>query len=400
MAREDFPVVESIKTDDHWAACGGHSETYLPKTVSVRTLVNDDTVSRPRPSPLWDHPTSLGPNYTKERHNPRVKSADPWYTKKCNDGKTYPGWYMKREVDDLDGYPSSIKFPSWQYRLANKIADVRVNLSSDIAEIKSTASMVADLAIGIRRTILELARPKIRKIRRRRKATARANARVISDIVRNVGGGYLVVNFGYAPTIGQVCAVIDKTRAITKVPRLRRVTLHASRNGTFDDTLTSADGRTYTFKGEYDVNVRPVAYVEYILDDAENGLTAGNILSAGWELVTFSFVIDWIIPIGSWLSSLTAVPSDRVNIRALTLGYQTHFKGKTTYTGNQADWVSDGDGGSIEQIARGRSVLGPEALWFPPLPDFNEKMGVRRALNAIALLAVLGGKEASTRLRY
>lgn len=392
MARVDTPVIQNIKTLDHWLACGGHQESYINATTGMHTTVNDDTVPRPRPEyPLWEHPTSLGPNYTKERTYAVVKTADPWYTKKCNDGKTYPGWKMERLVDVLDGYPVT-KMPSWEYQLRNRIADVRVNLSSDIAEVKSTASMVADLAKTVRDTIREIARPGIKKIRRQR-LTPKQRARRINDLIRDICGKHLAISFGWVPTISTICDVVEKQQSDLKVPRIRRVTLKDARRGSFSEVITTTSGRTYKWTGTYRNSVRPTAYVAYTFSDETNGLTAGNILEAGWELVTFSFVIDWIIPIGDWLSSLTALSG--VEVRALTLGYERYIEGDCVYTGNQSSWVAESDG-RIEQVTRGRSLETFHVI--PPLPDLAEEMGTRRALNAISLLGVLVGKEISTRL--
>jgi hypothetical protein len=122
---------------------------------------------------------------------------------------------------------------------------------------------------------------------------------------------------------------------------------------------------------------------------SQTGFT--NPLSLAWELLPFSFVGDWFLPIGDYLEALEAWK-----------GMAFLGGSKTTFTRIKTDSVINYSGPAVdnptviinlnaefrnEQIRLGRQVLGtfPSAV----LPSFNKTglSGGQRAANAIALLA-------------
>lgn len=121
-----------------------------------------------------------------------------------------------------------------------------------------------------------------------------------------------------------------------------------------------------------------------------NALGLINPASIAWELVPFSFVIDWFLPIGNWLESFSA------------LSGLTHVEGtKTHYTA--FEWRmnitpvgsygpgKDGYGSSFTVL---RSTSGSPSVPLPRLTLF-ERMNGNRFLDALALLnqAFLGGRK-------
>jgi len=116
------------------------------------------------------------------------------------------------------------------------------------------------------------------------------------------------------------------------------------------------------------------------------GLT--NPISVAWELVPFSFVVDWFVPVGNTLSALTAtmglefvggwtnqVILEEVNIRAIT-GYRT-------------PWTDCTDAGAYKERSVGfrRDVHSgfPVPRFYADLTPYSTP----RALNALALVRQL-----------
>ncbi len=120
---------------------------------------------------------------------------------------------------------------------------------------------------------------------------------------------------------------------------------------------------------------------------ASTGIT--NPLLLGWELLPYSFVVDWFLPVGNYLSSLDA-----------TVGLEFHRGTKTVRRWNTRDSYYDNSkvvkGGTDWAIITGNqsSYLGESkvrtvlnAFPRPSPPQFNRNpFGVERALSAIALL--------------
>jgi len=120
------------------------------------------------------------------------------------------------------------------------------------------------------------------------------------------------------------------------------------------------------------------------------GYTSLNPISIGWELVPYSFVVDWFINVGGYLRTMET---------ALLYG-QDFVRGCYTYTlkDTQQGWV-DGSGKSgiytfrsnanaeIIQSYKRRSVFGSFPL--PLLPRFHVDLGSRQLLSAASLLRLL-----------
>jgi hypothetical protein len=113
-----------------------------------------------------------------------------------------------------------------------------------------------------------------------------------------------------------------------------------------------------------------------------------NPVNLAWEVLPWSFVVDWALPIGPWLESLTAFEGltfkDGVKTlftRRTNLGV-VYYSGAVTGTGPtmhlyKGDYWSEG-------IKLDRSAL----IGFPTqdLPSFKNPLSVEHALNGLALM--------------
>lgn len=111
----------------------------------------------------------------------------------------------------------------------------------------------------------------------------------------------------------------------------------------------------------------------------------GNPALLAWELVPFSFVVDWAIPVGTYLNNLDALTG--LNFRRMSTTTTTHV----TLSSTMMNWKSGAythtySGGdlSLKQGKKSRVISYTPPL--PPLPSFSPSMGVERSLSAISLL--------------
>lgn len=112
--------------------------------------------------------------------------------------------------------------------------------------------------------------------------------------------------------------------------------------------------------------------------------------STAWELIPFSFVVDWFIPVGDWIQAVT--PKFGVNI--LTSGVsmteridvvRTATKWTSPDFGNGGRWLLDGvvglsDSGQTRTYER-------TGLTLPLVPPIDVNLNVKRAIDSIALLS-------------
>jgi hypothetical protein len=107
-------------------------------------------------------------------------------------------------------------------------------------------------------------------------------------------------------------------------------------------------------------------------------------LSVAWEVLPWSFVADWFLPIGSYLSAVDTYRS-----------FDYEFVLRTTVTEHKQDFLSVGNSSISDvlhgsylrdfSVARGLDTFG----LFPPAPsvkDFSKALQPEHLLNAFALL--------------
>lgn len=133
-------------------------------------------------------------------------------------------------------------------------------------------------------------------------------ARDIRGFTRDSTGGYLGWRYGIKPLISDVQMVmsgLDK-----KVGRLRKtsrakisfdrlsnkiVTFH---NSAFDVAMQEIASDRYEIRG--------MSLDEHIVSEANNiGLTSKGLITLPWELVRYSFVLDWFANVGDFLGAIT-----------------------------------------------------------------------------------------------
>lgn len=164
-------------------------------------------------------------------------------------------------------------------------------------------------------------------------------------------------------------------------------------------TNTGAQWPDYTFqtswRGESQVRTK-IGIILRIPDTPATQLarlTSLNPVSIAWELVPFSFVIDWFVNIGGYLRDLeTALAYSSYFVRGFrtdTTITEYHFSGRRNYYFNQERWTGEA-GIKMTRKTKARSVLSSYPM--PSRPIFNANLGSGRLLNGAALLTVFLGK--------
>jgi hypothetical protein len=146
----------------------------------------------------------------------------------------------------------------------------------------------------------------------------------------------------------------------------------------------------YTFANTEDIQVR--AYCHYKADMTylparDFGLT--ELPLTAWELVPFSFVVDWFVNIGDWLEALTPklgikILSEGYTVKRKLLSLRTVSWTKQTVSGNSYD-ASGSFLKSVDECERLNVYRVPYIDILYTIPPVNIKINVKRAIDAIAL---------------
>lgn len=216
----------------------------------------------------------------------------------------------------------------------NKIKNKRVDLAVAFAERKATSRMVGDTAGRLADAVWELRRGKFRNAARR--------LGIVHDPGKPRGSNWtnhwLQLQYGWKPLLSDVygsCDALSKRsksdwRVTSKAARkeYQQFVVKTTPGGTsypttnFDAYRTQADWRRGVF-----VRIDAIPDNDLTMSLASLGVT--NPLLVAWEVVPYSFVVDWFLPIGNWLESIDAL-----------LGYSQAYYSITTY--NECRWVDTG----------------------------------------------------------
>jgi hypothetical protein len=109
-----------------------------------------------------------------------------------------------------------------------------------------------------------------------------------------------------------------------------------------------------------------------------------------WELVPFSFVVDWAFPVGTFLSSLDALLGyeDAYYSSSLLVRAEWRDVGRTQQTGNQL--IANNFVGTKKMVYLKREVS--SSVPIPHPPRLRDPRSLTRMANGLALLAQVFGR--------
>nr|UUW21307.1 MAG: maturation protein [Sanya fiers-like virus 19] len=124
---------------------------------------------------------------------------------------------------------------------------------------------------------------------------------------KQVANNWLEFHFGWAPMYGDIYHSVE---ILQGPPPPRKVVASGSNEERFSTNFGGFPNITYSYVDE---NVRTFrcktgCYVQLTNSDLylANQLGLTNPLGTAWEAVPWSFVIDWVLPVGAFLSAMTA----------------------------------------------------------------------------------------------
>lgn len=306
-------------------------------------------------------------------------------------------------------------------RLQTQVARSSVNLAQAYAERKQAVDMIykraweiANLALSIRHGDFDDVRKRLTKIVGRTSKPSRQTAlqhdaamrklgllKGSAKQAREVGSVWLEVQYGWKPLLSDIygsCEAIAKTYH-EKRPYI--VTSSASAEAAFSNVpgFARSNGsslQSQRWKWNMDESCRYV--VQFAEDEpiltalASTGLTNPALLA--WELLPYSFVIDWFLPVGNYLQQLEYARG--LKFVSGTFSRKVRAAGVSSWTvsnpnpnGTVYNTFDYPIGWTLYEKSRSKLTSWP----YQDFPSFQPKLGVERVLNATALItqALTGG---------
>lgn len=334
---------------------------------------------------------------------PRNRPNNP-FSATYNYTEWKPGW-QANGVCQWDGYLQSFKSGSSfavptvalstdtpaRSKLLSSLKGSSVNLAQAYAERKQTADLIArnvnriaSAAMAIRRGNLRHASnlfgmrhpPKLRN--------------EISPGARNLSNHWLEYSYGWRPLLNDIygsCELIAKTYYENRPTIIKS---NHSETYVWKDFTLFYDSN-YGYREKLVAHCKQsTSYVVAFSEDssfsqkmASTGIT--NPLLLAWELIPYSFVVDWFVPVGAYLGNLDATVG--LSFRGGTVTTRKDFVGNSSWVSYKAplnsNYRQSGLGRSIYSSSKTRSVL---ATFPSPVLEINPHLGVSRALSGLALL--------------
>jgi hypothetical protein len=208
-----------------------------------------------------------------------------------------------------------------------KLKDAKSEIGAALFEALKTYDMFASKAIVLYKFLIAIKKRNWKGARQALGLTGRQIVR--TNWSRKAGGKYLEYIYGWKPLISDIYGTYELLKEQLKPAML----LYAKRSYIENQNWTEVP-ETDLSRGKIHTNVSQAKVTHKVflaarLDDsfrrdvARAGLT--NPLAIAWELVPYSFLIDWALPIGNVLEALDATTG-------LTFvgGYKSSFGEKTT----------------------------------------------------------------------
>lgn len=299
----------------------------------------------------------------------------------------------------LPPLPSSMEALAERRALLN-LKDQKVNFAQAYAERRQTAQLVSSSLNRMTQSLNALARASLGG----RKQAVREAWRILRGLKRsprNVPQSWLEYQYGWSPLMSDIKGSIDSLQKSDK-SRDWVITVKGSKleksSGFWDshpEKPSNTDALDY-FTGTKSTRVGVFVRFDVIPDNTflatvtSLGLTNPALLA--WELVPYSFVVDWFLPIGDWLSAMDA-----------TLGFKFGFGSKSILREGVVK-ASFRDGWSTlgnvyresdykiyrRDFELKRTVY--SSFPFPQFPGFKDPFSADHVANALSLFAgALGG---------
>lgn len=290
---------------------------------------------------------------------------------------------------DFDTGPSSTELNAFDGEVINtsllRVKDQKVNLGVVFAERKRTADLILKTAYDISQSLHRLKRGDFAGAAL---ALGVKPATKKSKGTWNTQNRWLELQYGWKPLLNDVYGAAEALAKLHERPNVTKLSYSKTlRWGSQNPVTFEGCTGVRSTKGKY---TRKVVYYFATQSQVHQDLASLGIynpLSIAWEILPYSFVIDWFIPIGNYLDTLDATTGLSFQKGSSTsfkkFSSVISFKGATGKPGGPNSKAKCDARASFDYVECQRTVLGSFPL--PHLPSFDLRITPTRAANAIAL---------------
>lgn len=314
------------------------------------------------------------------------------------------GQYCNFPVGEYSGFTFDTDVDSKALSsLLSQIKGSSVNLAQAFAERKQTANLLATSAIRIASSVKSLKKgnikqafnalgssPSLKELQRFSRKTGRSKSQTWSS--GSVANVWLEMQYGWKPLLSDVYGSAELLAQSLDRPRITTVRVRSRSKQKRSDTIYLGLSDCLVLNRVFSLDTSVSYSVTYELTSSaarilsETGIS--NPLNLAWELLPWSFVADWFLPVGNYLQSLDSTSGLNFvrGTKSTSLVADHLFIGTgRRNNGSNGDWIYAGRAsGTYKAITRTRAPI----YSFPSAdrPAFKNPFSLTHTFNAIALL--------------
>jgi len=278
-----------------------------------------------------------------------------------------------------------------------KIKDQKINVVQAMAERSQTASLIASSATKIAKALLAVKRGNLVEAARSLgvgvpKRAARRAAREVqsnkrsssSDIARR----WLELQYGWKPLLNDIYGAAEHLATRDTGPKHMQTSASATIGISWNKDIPWDFTKSYNCSGSVQYTrkytVRYAVTNSQVRELSQTGVTNPALIA--WELMPWSFVIDWFVPIGNFISTLDATAGVTFLSGCVSTVTKVRGVGSMTYSG--ALYQNERRSGSMSNHLFRDEVTRIKLASFPSpaLPQFKSPVSLTHMANALALL--------------
>jgi len=351
-------------------ACPGYSDYYTGQNFVKDQLVRADNPKESRPLPQDPRlsPTESPVQSTSLRKAGIIQYYKAQYNKLYCPGPGYV-WYPYSS-QALVQAPASlvVTLPSldWETPLRLKIRDLSVNLGVTLAEYRQTASMFRQFGVGMFKAW--------KAFRGRLPSRSRITPCTIA-------ASELVYSYGLEPLVSDLYDSLDVLQHRLQLPIWYKAKVKVKdRCPSFTKWVPNIG----MYEGSWEVRTTATAYVK-LKEDFEE-IIFGNPLELAWEVIPFSFVVDWGIPVGDYLQALDALKGIEQSVGSVTTRKRWEQR-LTDYRVVEDVMWSEVEPSTATHRQHQRNII--TSIPLPRVPTWNPSKSWRAITHGLSLLTIL-----------
>jgi hypothetical protein len=284
-----------------------------------------------------------------------------------------------------------------QSRLLQKVKGHDFQLAVNLAQLNQVSSMVAFNLGQLGRAIMALKRGDFATAARSLGTKPRASRLKATDI----GGRWLELQYGWLPTLSDTFEAVKAFHKISEGPRSKLFRTSVKKQGEIEGSHSPS-----LYSAKYTSVLQ--TYLMYEMYEEMSiyrqlGLT--DPASVMWELIPYSFVVDWFVPIGTYLDNLNAIPKLKGRFLTTTVRrrwgfHELNFNGLVDPPPNTSGDIIAVDATAYKDVFNQIVVnrVFSDQLEVPyPRFDLRGAVHGRRVWNAISLAQMRFGKGKTAR---